>query len=152
MSERSLNAYRRTPLYEQIVSQGQKAGDLPPSPTEAQIEAYFDQCRANGTLEGDVHALIGDDLTEEMLDELWDMWDMWAGYGDRSFYMGSWWDDKPHQIAYRLLLRLTRAELELNKTREALNAALIREALADPEKRAELSASLHESIGTPKVP
>lgn len=48
---------------------------------------------------------VGDDLTEEQLDELYRA----VMEGEKN-HMGSWWEDKPHQILYRLLSRLTRAE------------------------------------------
>lgn len=50
---------------------------------------------------------VGDDLTDEELDELWEVF---GGDGGKGTYMRGWWDDKPHQIAYRLLCRLTRAQ------------------------------------------
>lgn len=48
---------------------------------------------------------IGDDMAESDLDNLWA-----ALTGRWESDMSAWWEDKPHQIAYRLLLRLTRAE------------------------------------------
>lgn len=74
------DAYRDTALYEQVKSKG---GDL-----------------------SEIDQLIGDDLSDEMLDDLWAM----IAEGKRDTYMASWWEDKPHQIMYRLLLRLTRSE------------------------------------------
>jgi hypothetical protein len=51
---------------------------------------------------------IGEDLSAEDLENLWRKL---AGHplGDESL-IARWWDDKPHQIAYRLLLRLKRAD------------------------------------------
>ncbi|MEZ4454194.1 MAG: hypothetical protein R3B09_32365 [Nannocystaceae bacterium] len=49
---------------------------------------------------------IGDDLTDSQLD------DLWRGIVDGADSdTWAWFQDKPHQVAYRLLLRLTRAEL-----------------------------------------
>jgi hypothetical protein len=48
---------------------------------------------------------IGDDLTDEQLDQLWDYF-----INGKTNQMSNWWQDKPHQIGYRLLLRLARAE------------------------------------------
>lgn len=56
-------------------------------------------------VEGRDH-FVGDDLSGVSLDELWECL---SGLGDGGT-MGSWWRDKSHQIGYRLLLRLTRAE------------------------------------------
>lgn len=62
--------------------------------------------------------LIGNDLTPSMLDELWRLF---TGSHPRST-VASWWADKPHQIGYRLLLRLTRAELEVETLRAELKS------------------------------
>lgn len=50
--------------------------------------------------------LVGDDLSSDDLDALWAFL---VGEPEKGL-MADWWNDKPHQIAYRLLLRLTRAE------------------------------------------
>jgi len=59
----------------------------------------------------DSGSLIGEDLGTEDLEALWRKL---AGHplGD-AHPIAAWWDDKPHQIAYRLLLRLHRAERRL---------------------------------------
>jgi hypothetical protein len=54
---------------------------------------------------GSEEYFIGDDLTDEQLDQLWDYF-----VNGKTNQMSDWWQDKPHQIGYRLLLRLTRAE------------------------------------------
>ena len=48
---------------------------------------------------------IGDELTDEDLVEFWRYF-----YGETNSDMARWWSDKPHQIAWRLLMRLVRAE------------------------------------------
>jgi len=48
---------------------------------------------------------IGDDLSDEDLVEFWRMF-----YGATNSDMARWWSDKPNQIAWRLLMRLVRAE------------------------------------------
>lgn len=48
---------------------------------------------------------VGDDITEESLDELW----RYITEGEDN-NMAQWMQDKPQQVVYRLLLRLTRAE------------------------------------------
>jgi len=53
--------------------------------------------------------LIGDDLTEDELIELWQYF-----HGEENS-MSRWWRDKPHQIAWRLLMRLVRAETALRE-------------------------------------
>lgn len=53
---------------------------------------------------------IGDELTETDLDDLWVELSGALSSRDEYTSMGRWWRDKPHQIGYRLLLRLTRAE------------------------------------------
>ncbi len=69
----------------------------------------------------DPNYLVGNDLTEEMLDELYDSW-----YGnqpkDHPNHMKWWWADKPHQIAHRLLMRLTRAETRIKELEAELKA------------------------------
>jgi DNA repair exonuclease SbcCD ATPase subunit len=59
----------------------------------------------------DSGSLIGEDLGAEDLEALWRKL---AGHplGDNHL-IAAWWEDKPHQIAYRLLLRLNRAERRL---------------------------------------
>jgi len=52
---------------------------------------------------------IGADLTPERLDALWSF----LTGGPEESEIAEWWQDKPHQLAYRLLLRLTRAEADL---------------------------------------
>lgn len=74
------------------------------------------------------HAKIGDDLTPERLDLLWDYLTCESPEGADE--MAAWFADKPHQIAYRLLLRLTRAEAERDRLRDIL-ATTIR-TLRDP--------------------
>jgi hypothetical protein len=102
---RHTDCYRLAPLYEQLVQQGMREGVLDEESETHNIEAYFDTLRAEGRLEGSVNKLIGNDLEDEVLDSLWEHF---AGEG-----CNGWWDDKPHQIGYRLLLRLTRAEAKL---------------------------------------
>lgn len=53
--------------------------------------------------------LCGDDVTEEMLDGLWE----WA-CNDGDTTMGSWVYDKPHQVISRLVLLITRLKIEAN--------------------------------------
>ena len=100
------DAYRRPPLYEQVVKTAQKDGVLPENPSEEEALAYWNQMRDEGKADGDLVTLIGNDLSEEDLDNLWSYL-----VGDSRHH--GWWEDKPHQITYRLLLRLTRAEAEL---------------------------------------
>ena len=109
MSTRQTDAYRHTSLYEQIMKHGIKEGSLSETSSDAEVQAYHDILRAEGKLHGHVEKLIGDDLSDEDIDNLWAMW---AGEDgpDPDSIMPGWWDDKPHQIAYRLVLRLTRAE------------------------------------------
>lgn len=107
---RSTDSYRKTPMWEGLVNRAVREGKLPKKPTTEQAEAHFEVLRAHGKLEGEVTELIGDDLSPEMLD---DLWEVLGGGGNYDTYTGQWWDDKPHQIAYRLLLRLTRAEAKL---------------------------------------
>lgn len=130
------DAYRHASLYEQLVTRAQHEGALSADPTDAEVLAVFDSLRADGKLEGTVHKLIGDDLIAADLDALWTVF---AGPDgpDHTNPTPGWWADKPHQIAYRLVLRLTRAE-------DALKAALLREGLRDPEKRRELSDALRD--------
>lgn len=54
---------------------------------------------------------IGDDLSELHLDELLD-WVDHNEYGDHEHTtsVAGWYQDKPHQVVRRLILRLTRAE------------------------------------------
>lgn len=61
---------------------------------------------------------IGDELTEGDLDSLWCVI---AGHDDPNpdTSMRDWWDDKANQLAYRLILRLTRAEMEKTNAPEA---------------------------------
>jgi len=59
-----------------------------------------------------VERLAGEDLTEEALDDLYDAVILGGDIGGGRGYHG-WWDNKPHQILHRLLLRLTRAEHEV---------------------------------------
>lgn len=96
------DAYRLSSLYEQLSEQGLKEGALTATSTDAEIEAYFDTLRATGKLEGFPKKYIGEDLSEEALTSLWSHF---AGEG-----LDSWWENKPHQLGYRLLLRLVRAE------------------------------------------
>jgi hypothetical protein len=97
------------------------AKELGREPTDEEVrEAYKDALRkldlnsplSTRTLKGgdesELNKYIGDDLSESDLDDLWSM----IADGDSDSLMASWWADKPHQIMYRLLLRLTRAELE----------------------------------------
>lgn len=62
--------------------------------------------------------LVGDDLTEDMLDELWA--GPCTGRDPTPTRMSAWWADKKHQILYRLVCRLTRAECELAEARAKL--------------------------------
>ena len=109
-STRQTDAYRFTSLYEQLLDQGLKEGVLNLGSTDEEIQAYHEHRREIGKLDGPVRKLIGDDLGPEQLDELWTVF---VGVPDENADMVYWWRDKPHQIAYRLLLRLTRAEAEL---------------------------------------
>jgi len=125
------DAFRNTALYEQLVTRAQHEGLLSEHPSSVEAEAFFDTLRADGKLEGPVHHYIGDDLSDDDLDALWAVF---AGNEppDPNNFTPGWWEDKPHQLAYRLLLRLTRAEA-------ALKASLIQEGLRDPKKRRELA-------------
>lgn len=105
---RYTDAFRRPSLYEQIAQQAVKDGRLPERFTAEEFGEVCDTMRAEGKLEGHVHDYIGNDLREEDLDNLWAIW---AGSPDPDSIMPGWWEDKPHQIAYRLILRLTRAEV-----------------------------------------
>lgn len=69
--------------------------------TSRHDDCYRDEDPAQG--------LIGDDLTDEDLDELWCLL---TGSEDVNLdsEIVKWYQDKPHQVVYRLLLRLTRAE------------------------------------------
>ena len=109
------DAWRHASLYESLLQRGIESGALPPKPTREQIEAHHDALRAEGRLEGVVHELIGDDLSEADLDNLWAVWN--SRPRPESAIPG-WWRDKPHQIAYRLLLRLTRAEATIRQIGE----------------------------------
>jgi hypothetical protein len=60
------------------------------------------------TRQEDAERNVGDDLTDAQLDDLWNV----LVNGATDSYMARWWADKKHQIAYRLLMRLTRAERE----------------------------------------
>jgi hypothetical protein len=62
----------------------------------------------------DRQTYIGDDLGDSQLS---DLHSYFTGERQES-YMSSWWEDKAHQIGYRLLLRLTRAENELAKLKQ----------------------------------
>ena len=105
------DAYRLTPLYEQMVDKGQKDGLLGDTPTDEEVEAVLDHYRAESKLIGFPKKFIGNDLTDDQLDDLWRM----IAEGNRDTDMADWWEDKPHQIMYRLLLRLTRAEAALDE-------------------------------------
>jgi len=109
MTTRLEDAYRSSPLYDQLVRQGKAGGRLSASPTYEEVEAYFEDLRTLGSLRGHPDRYIGDDLSAGDLDALWAVF---AGSGgpDPDSSIPGWWEDKPHQIAYRLLLRLTRAE------------------------------------------
>ena len=65
--------------------------------------------RTENAFEPNGERLVGDDLTEEALDDLYNAVILGADIGGGPGYHG-WWDDKPHQILNRLLLRLARAE------------------------------------------
>lgn len=54
--------------------------------------------------------LVGDDLTDAELDALHAVLVGDAVVTDAERAAAGWWEDKPHQVAYRLLCRLTRAE------------------------------------------
>jgi len=56
--------------------------------------------------------LIGDDLSDADLVEFWRYF-----HGEEND-MSRWWSDKPHQIAWRLLMRLVRAEAALHANKE----------------------------------
>jgi len=71
-------------------------------------QELFDKYRAS-----DYNTFIGDDLDETDLDRLWGHFALSDGYY-------GWWEDKPHQIAYRLVLRLTRVENELRELKEKM--------------------------------
>lgn len=110
--DRHTDAYRRPALYEQLVRQGKKEGLLPASPSEEEVHALFQALheRNGSSIPED---WIGNDLSAQDLD---DLWAHVAGYSERVSPDGlvvGWYKDKPHQVIYRLLLRLTRAEAEL---------------------------------------
>lgn len=105
---RYTDAFRRPALYEQIATKAIKEGRLPERFTAEEFGQVCDALRAEGALAGHVHPYIGDDLGEEDLDNLWAIW---ADTPDPDSIMPGWWSDKPHQLAYRLILRLTRAEV-----------------------------------------
>lgn len=105
-NDRYSDAFRRPSLYMQIVKKAIKDERLPERFTAEEFKALCDRMRAEKKLEGEVSSYIGDDLDEEALN------DLWAAFADGTrSTMSGWWADKPHQIAYRLLLRLTRAEV-----------------------------------------
>ncbi len=54
---------------------------------------------------------IGDDLTDSDLDDLW----AFASRGEKKSVIANWIADKPHQVWYRMILRLTRAEARLKE-------------------------------------
>lgn len=117
MSTRQSDSYRASNFRESLERQGLKSGGLQPGFTREDFEAYCDHLRTLGKLQGEVAYFIGDDLSEQALD---DFWRIFAGDTEPYSDMAYWWDDKPHQIAYRLVLRLTRAELENAKLRARL--------------------------------
>jgi len=55
------------------------------------------------------HEFIGDDLTSKELDGYWDHF----CNGNKQSAISDWLDDKPHQVHYRMINRLTRVEEEL---------------------------------------
>lgn len=75
-------------------------------------DCYRPGCFCSGAL-GDG---IGDDLSPQDLDDLWAVLTGRPEVLSTEDIMSGWWADKPHQLAYRLLLRLTRAEDALRKT------------------------------------
>jgi hypothetical protein len=109
MTTRLEDAYRSSSLYDQLVKQARKDGVLPPVFTGEQVEDLFTSLRASGDLEGYPERYIGDDLSAADLDALWGIF---AGEPDPESFIPGWWEDKPHQLAYRLVLRLTRAEAD----------------------------------------
>jgi phage gp46-like protein len=63
--------------------------------------------------------LIGEDLTEEALIDL----HLYFTGKEGDSPTAAWWEDKAHQLGYRLLLRLIRAEAEL-KALKTLNGII----------------------------
>jgi len=116
INNRHDDAYRRPPLYDQIVREAQAEGRLGDEPWDDEVHAIFEAYRAEGKLDGNVPDWIGDDLDDEDLDNLWEH--LSGGDPAEDSTMPGWWDDKPHQIAYRLLLRLTRAVGKLRELQE----------------------------------
>ena len=57
-----------------------------------------------------VSSEVGSDLSQRDLDDLYDA--VVCGEEAETMMKG-WWEDKPHQILHRLIIRLTRAEYEL---------------------------------------
>jgi hypothetical protein len=111
MSNRQEDAYRLSSLYEQLLKQGKRCGALFGEVTDLEMQSYLDLLRQIGDLQGSCHKYIGDDLSDSDLDDLWFMFSISdTNPGSR---IPSWWKDKSHQIALRLLLRLTRVEAEL---------------------------------------
>lgn len=79
-------------------------------PTDFEVQEAYRQTLAGmdwgDTSQITLEKYIGEDLSESDLD---DLWSHFAGeHSDTN--AAYWWTDKPHQIGYRLLLRLTRAE------------------------------------------
>lgn len=110
------DAYRRPALYEDIVHKGRSEGQLSDNPTWEEVQTY---ARALNAKDGSSipYPWIGDDLSDSDLD---DLWNVFAGDSRKGTYMSSWWADKKHQIAYRLVLRLTRAESEREHLKRVL--------------------------------
>lgn len=89
--------------------------------------------------------LVGDDLTPEMLDGLHDILTGSAERTDAGCEMEGWWTDKPHQIAYRLLCRLTRAEAAVDAERAAV-VRYLRDKARGPEWSALDNAAANDAL------
>ena len=108
---RQTDANRNTPFYEGLILQGQNEGILADEPLPVDVLSYFNTLKSDPNRDGVLHQLIGDDLSKADLDNLWAT--LSGSDPDPDSLIPSWWADKPHQLAYRLILRLTRAEAQL---------------------------------------